>query len=156
MNLSERRDPRIVHLARRLFSLPARDFGEMLVAQAYLLGALWAVRTRPKGALLHPTATRANGEAPTASDQLPRLALAVSRAASYGMFRPTCLVRAVALEKMIRRSGAGAAVVRVGVRMQGGQLLAHAWIEQDGRVIGDEPGRVSLFTPLHDFTALAR
>lgn len=156
MSTAERQDSRLVHLTRRLFSLPAREFGELLVAQAYLLGALWAVLTRPKGALLHPVAEPATAGAESDAGRLPRLALAVNRAASYGLFRPTCLVRAVALEKMIQRSGAGAAVVRVGVRMHGERLLAHAWIEQDGRVVGDEPARVSLFTPLHDFTALAR
>lgn len=145
-----------MHLTRRLFSLPARDVVDMLVAQAYLLGARWAVLTRPKGTLLHPMDGTATAGNQAASERLPRLALAVNRAASYGLFRPTCLVRAVALERMIRRAGAGAAVVRVGVRMHGERLLAHAWIEQDGRVIGDEPDRVSLFTPLHDFTALAR
>lgn len=149
-------DAKLIHVARRLFSLPAREFGELLVAQAYLLAARWAVLTRPRGALLRPVPEPSVAEATADTSSLPALALAVNRAASYGLFRPTCLVRAVALERMIRRSGAGGAVVRIGVLMNGERLLAHAWIEQDGRVIGDEPARVSVFTPLHDFSALAR
>jgi len=38
----------------------------------------------------------------------------------------------------------------------GDDFMAHAWIELAGRIIGDEPARVALFTPLHDFSALAR
>ena len=47
-------DPTFVHLSRRLFSLPASEFGELLMAQVFLLGALWTVRQRPKGTLLRP------------------------------------------------------------------------------------------------------
>lgn len=150
------KDPTIVHVARRLFSLPAHEFGELLIAQAALLRAWWTVWTRPKGGLLrpidHPTAhLGSDGEA-----ALARLVIAVDRAARYGLFRPTCLVRAVALERMITRARVGPAVVKVGVLRQREEFLAHAWIELDGRVVGDEPARVSHFTPLHDFSALAR
>lgn len=156
MNSATQRESRAGHLARRLFSLPARDFGELLIAQAYLVKALWTVRRRPKGELLHPV----DGVAPTDSHpdavQLTRLVTAVDRAANYGAFRPTCLVRAVALERMIVRAGVGPAVVKVGVQRDDEQFLAHAWIELDGRIVGDEPARVRRFTPLHDFSALAR
>jgi hypothetical protein len=149
-------DPGLVHLSRRLFSLPAREFGELLVAQAYLVRALWAVRRRPKGALLRPVEDGPAANAREGAERLSRLIVAVDRAARYGLFRPTCLVRAVALERMIVRAGVGPAVVRVGVLRGEDQFMAHAWIELAGRVIGDEPAHVSRFTPLHDFTALAR
>ena len=149
-------ESRAAHLLRRLFSLPAREFGELLLAQMYLLGALWTVRRRPKGALLRPIDGVAQTDAHPEASELSRLVTAVDRAAGYGVFRPTCLVRAVALERMIVRAGVGPAVVRVGVRRGGNEFLAHAWIELDGRVVGDEPSRVRQFTPLHDFSALAR
>lgn len=149
-------DPPILHVARRIFSLPAREFGELLAAQAVLLGALWTVWTRPKGGLLRPVDSPAGPPAPHHEAELARMVVALDRAARYGLFRPTCLVRAVALERMIARARVGAAVVRVGVRRQREEFLAHAWIELDGRVVGDAPARVSLFTPLHDFSALAR
>ena len=141
---------------RRLFSLPAREFGELLLAQLFLLQALWTVRRRPKGELLRPVDGVPQTDAHPAAGELSRLVTAVDRAASYGVFRPTCLVRAVALERMIVRAGVGPAVVRVGVQRGNDQFLAHAWIELDGRIVGDEPSRVRLFTPLHDFSALAR
>ena len=149
-------ESRAGHLARRLFSLPAREFGELLLAQMYLLQALWTVRHRPKGELLRPVDGVPQHEVHPGARELSRLVTAVDRAAGYGVFRPTCLVRAVALERMIVRAGVGPAVVRVGVQRGGDQFLAHAWIELDGRVVGDEPSRVRRFTPLHDFSALAR
>lgn len=140
----------------KLFSITPREFVDLVRAQWSLLAALWTVRHRPRGELLRPV-----GAAPTAAvarddEQLERLALAVDRVSRFGLFRPTCLVRAVALERQIRRANAGTAVVRVGVTQAAGELLAHAWIELDGRVIGDEPAKVRRFTPLHDFSALAR
>ncbi len=149
-------DSRVAHVVRRLFSLPARDFGELLVAQAYLVQALWTVRRRPKGSLLRRVERSVSNEAPQREDRLSRLVVAVDRAARYGVFRPTCLVRAVALERMIVRSGVGTAVVRVGVLRGDDRFLAHAWIELAGRVIGDEASRVRQFTPLQDFSALPR
>jgi len=149
-------DPHFVHLARRLFSLPAREFGELLVAQMFLVGALWTVRRRPKGGLLRPVDSGPVRGTREGEDRLTRLVVAVDRAARYGLFRPTCLVRAVALERMIVRAGVGPAVVRVGVLNGGNAFMAHAWIELAGRVVGDEPSRVAQFTPLHDFSALSR
>jgi len=145
----------MLHVVRRLVSITPTEFADLIAAQWYLLGALWTVRRRPKGGLL-----RALPDGPTAGGvrddaRLERLAVAVDRMARFGVFRPTCLVRAVALERQIRRANVGAAVVRVGVAQASGELLAHAWIELEGRVIGDEPARVRRFTPLHDFSALA-
>lgn len=156
MTGTPRSESRVVHLARRLFSLPAREFGELCVAQLYLVRALWTVRRRPKGELLRPIEAAEQREGATGAGRLPRLVVAVDRAAHYGVFRPTCLVRAVALERMIVRAGVGPAVVKVGVQRGGDQFFAHAWIELDGRVVGDEPVRIQRFTPLHDFSALAR
>lgn len=149
-------ESRAVHLARRLFSLPAHEFGELLVAQLFLLQALWTVHRRPKGALLRPVDDVASQGSGTGSGRLAELVVAVDRASRYGAFRPTCLVRAVALERMIVRAGVGPAVVKIGIQRGGDVFLAHAWIELDGRVVGDEPSRVRRFTPLHDFSALAR
>jgi hypothetical protein len=156
MNHRAPTDPTLVHLSRRLFSLPAREFGELLTAQLFLLGALWTVRRRPKGTLLRPVEEGPQAANRAGEDRLARLVVAVDRAARYGLFRPTCLVRAVALERMIVRAGVGPAVVRVGVLRGGDDFMAHAWIELAGRIIGDEPARVARFTPLHDFSALPR
>jgi len=147
---------RVLLLTRRLFNITPGEFADLLAAQWYLLAALWTVRRRPRGELLRPVGNGV-GAGDTPNDaRLERMALAVDRVARFGVFRPTCLVRAVALERQIRRAHAGSAVVRIGVAPVGGELLAHAWIELDGRVIGDEMSNVRRYTPLHDFSALAR
>lgn len=148
---------RVLHFARRLFNLTPGEFADLVLAQWWLLAALWIVRRRPRGELLRPVHVAAAGGGGHRDDaRLERLAVAVDRVSRFGLFRPTCLVRAVALEGQIRRANAGPAVVRVGVAQVAGELLAHAWIELEGQVIGDEPSHVRRFTPLHDFSALAR
>jgi len=140
----------------RLLTLEPQDIGDLLLAQGYLLAALWTLRRRPKGELLRITeAGPAHGGSGN-EQRLADLVVAVDRVARLGLFRPTCLVRAVALERMIRRAKAGPAVVKVGVLKGDNEFFAHAWIELEGRVIGDEPSRVRRFTPLHDFSALSR
>jgi hypothetical protein len=139
----------------RLLTLQPHDVGDLLVAQGYLLAALWALRRRPKGELLRIAEAGPARGGSRNEQRLSDLAVAVDRVARLGLFRPTCLVRAVALERMIRRAKAGPAVVKVGVLKVANEFFAHAWIELEGRVIGDEPAHVRRFTPLDDFSALA-
>jgi hypothetical protein len=82
------------------------------------------------------------------------MAIAVHRASDYGIFVPTCLVRALALEDLARREGAEAALVRVGVRRDENGFEAHAWLEIEGRIIGDTLENVTSFTVLEDFSGL--
>lgn len=147
---------RVLSVTRRLFNITPCEFADLVAAQWYLLAALWTVRSRPRGDLLRPVSEGSSAGGLPDGARLERMALAVDRMARFGLFRPTCLVRAVALERQIRRARAGNAVVRLGVSPVGGELLAHAWIEMEGRVIGDDLAKVRRFTPLHDFSALAR
>lgn len=140
----------------RLLTLRPREAGDLLVAQGYLLAALWTLRRRPKGELLRLAEAESARGGSGNEQRLADLAVAVDRVARLGVFRPTCLVRAMALERMIRRADAGPAVVKVGVLKVANEFFAHAWIELEGRVIGDEPAHVRRFTPLSDFSALAR
>jgi hypothetical protein len=140
---------------RRLFAIPVREVGDLILAQWSLVIAFGLVRIRRKGELLRRAQTADTTTGPRDEQRLARVATALDRVSRFGPIRPTCLVRALALERMIRRAHAGPAVVRVGVLRSDGQLFAHAWIELGGRVIGDEPAHVRRFTPLHDFSALA-
>lgn len=141
---------------KKLVTLAPRELADLVLAQWFLLAALWTVRRRPRGELLRPLQVVQPAGGVRDDERLARLAVAVDRVARFGLFRPTCLVRAVALERQIRGANAGPAVVRVGVLPVAGAFFAHAWIELEGQVIGDEPSRVRRFTPLHDFSALAR
>ena len=63
--------------------------------------------------------------------------------------RATCLPQALAAEALLTRGGLPADL-RIGVRKEAsGKLLAHAWVESDGRiVVGDLPGGVDVYTRL--------
>ncbi|MCG8469487.1 MAG: lasso peptide biosynthesis B2 protein [Gemmatimonadetes bacterium] len=129
--------------------------GDALVAQRELVRAWWRLKREPPGALVRPVEAAASGGGAPDTDRLVRIATAVGRAASFGLFRPTCLVRAVALERMITDAcGESGAVVRIGVLPTGDELLAHAWIELNGEIVGDKPAIVRRFTPLQDFSGL--
>ena len=78
------------------------------------------------------------------------LALAVGRAAEFGAFRPLCLVRAVALNRVLERHGITGSHVRVGVRMRNGRFAAHAWVEYGDRVLGDNEAHVGSFVELSE------
>ena len=119
----------------------------MVQAQWALLGARGMVRNRPIGSLATPTV----GNPPADPARLPearRLALAVVRAARFGVFRPQCLVRSVALSQMLADRRISGALVRVGVRRKNGEFSAHAWVELAGETLGDADDHVGSFVPM--------
>lgn len=135
------------HLARKLLSLSAGDWIDLLRAQWALIVAQAIVRRRPVGSL----ATAASKGSAADSARLPearRLALAVVRAARFGVFRPQCLVRSVALSRMLEDRGIDGALVRVGIRRTDNEFLAHAWVELAGETLGDADDHVGSFVPL--------
>lgn len=119
-------------------------------AQLSLLACQFAKWSRPTGTLL-----RRAVDAPVDNRRVDlRTAMligwAVSRTAEHGLFRPRCLVRSLAIQRMLRRRGLSPGELRIGVRMQHGRLLAHAWIELGGRIVGDLPQHVRTFAPAAD------
>ncbi len=86
---------RRLRAARRLGSLTGRDLMRVVRAQWYLLTARLAVVVKARGRLL----ARTTGDAaphPEDAARVRQVSLAVARAAEYGLFRPTCLVRSIA------------------------------------------------------------
>jgi hypothetical protein len=121
------------------WALPA--LADVARAQAYLLSAWWVVRSRRRGELIAGAtahATTAYGR----TGEPDRIALGVDRAARFGVFRPTCLVRSIALRRLLERAGVASVMLRVGVRWREGSFDAHAWIEVAGRPIGRD-GRIA-------------
>jgi hypothetical protein len=112
-----------------------------------LLAAQAIVRSRPVGELATSTAG-STGPDRARLPEARRLALAIVRAANYGVIRPQCLVRSVALSRLLANHGIEGALVRVGVRRTTGEFLAHAWVEYAGEVIGDADEHVGTFVPL--------
>jgi hypothetical protein len=58
----------------------------------------------------------------------------------------TCLPRGLCLRLLLARRGI-AGILRIGVARDGERLLAHAWIEHDGRPLG-EGESIGRFEPL--------
>jgi hypothetical protein len=81
-------------------------------------------------------------------DDARRIALAVTRAATFGLFRPKCLVKSRALRKLLDEAGVDGAQVKVGVQLVDGRFFAHAWVEYAGQVVGDDPAAVARFVPM--------
>lgn len=134
----------------KLRRLTPGEWRDMLSAQLALLIAQLRVWTLAQGRLTTPSGDPAPPVSPSVAE-IPKarnLALAVSRAATFGVFRPACLVRSVALCRLMERRGIHHGIVRVGVVMRGGRFHAHAWVEYAGEVLGDDPLSVSDYETL--------
>lgn len=62
-----------------------------------------------------------------------------------------CLVRATTLRRHLVAAGLDA-TVRIGVRRDGAQLDAHAWVEVDGQPVAEPLAHVAGFLPLDGVT----
>lgn len=127
-------------------------------AQWALLVAGARVSLRPRGQLVSavrnaPPASAGEADA-SVHRRARRLAIAINRAATYGVFRPQCLVRAVALKTLLDRRGILGSRVHIGVRNRGGEFSAHAWVEYAGEVLGDRLEHVGSFSRLPDVAVL--
>jgi hypothetical protein len=138
---------RSAHIAKKLASLSGRGWLDLIEAQWALLVAHRTVRSRPIGSLASPVSARVEPD-PARLAEARQVALALVRAARFGVFRPQCLVRSVALSRMLERRGIDGAMVRVGVRRTGGEFLAHAWVELGGQTLGDADEHIGTFVPL--------
>lgn len=88
--------------------------------------------------------------APSASQAkaCEHIASAIDRASRYGVFRPLCLTRAVALSRMLNAHGIAGHSIRIGVRRDRGSFTAHAWVELGQRVLGDTTTNTLGYLPL--------
>lgn len=146
-------------LARSILSLGLRDWRDLWRAQWALIVAQRLVRKRAPGQLTarNEVALPSRGDAfsdPPASERAHLLGTAIRRAAMYGVFRPACLVRAIALRRMLEAAGIRGAVIRVGVKQSEEGMLAHAWVELDGDVIGDSVANVRGYAPLSELSVV--
>jgi hypothetical protein len=153
-----RRIPALVlRRLRKIASLSGAEWRDLMVAQVALLRAQWRVWRAPTGTLV--VAREPAGEAAAAPgdrDRAYAIALAISRAAEHGLFRPFCLVRALALQSLLTASGIRGSDVRVGVRRENGAFAAHAWIVWRGDVLGDRPDHVAQFVEVEDLRVLTK
>jgi Transglutaminase-like superfamily len=143
---------------RRLARLSARDLLDIAEAQIELLVSQTIVATRRTGQLVSRAALDPFGDsipsssAPAANvDPRPeQLALAVMRAAENGIFRPLCLVRSVALKRLLDRHGYSGSMVKIGVRLSRNRFAAHAWVAYNDQILGDQEWHVKSFAELDE------
>jgi hypothetical protein len=137
----------LARIAGKLSRLSLRDWRELFEAQWALLVAQSMLRSRPMGSLATPVASVVAVD-PDRMLEARRLALAMVRAARFGIFRPQCLARSLALSRMLTAHGITGGIIRVGVRRDDGEFLAHAWVELAGETLGDADEHVGSFVPL--------
>jgi hypothetical protein len=140
---------------RKAGTLSASDWLLIVRAQLALFVAQVLVWTRPQGRLVEsraPGAARMDDVATVSKAK--RLGLAVDRAGSYGVFRATCLVRSVALQRLLDSNGIHGSRIRIGVRLKKGQFDAHAWVEYGTLVLGDHEANTRSFSELTDVHVL--
>lgn len=132
----------------KIRTLAWRDWKEIMRAQLALLRAQREMRTLPTGEIVRQETVPVEAHGADRADDARRIALAVNRAAEYGVFRPKCLVRSRALRQLLVDAGVLGANVRVGVLLVNGRFRAHAWVEYGGAVVGDDPVHVARFNPI--------
>lgn len=136
----------------RVRRVTARELWLLAEAQLVLLSCQVAKWRRPAGELIDWSTTEPSTLEPGRIDfrMVEAVAWAVTRAAAYGVFRPRCLVRSLAIQRMLRRRGIDSSTLNIGVRIRNGAFEAHAWVELDGLVVGDSRRHVQSFTRMTD------
>jgi hypothetical protein len=136
--------PRARHLSR-FADLPADRRRELLLASCLIPALALGLRVYGFGRCyrwVERTGPLRNGAATTASE-LSRL---VSTAARFGIWPGNCLSRSLALCLLLRRHELEGHL-RIGVRREGGQLEAHAWVESGGVPLNDASDVARRFPP---------
>lgn len=119
-------------------------------AQFALLAATRTVKKTALGELVAVTEREDEGLDTTGRERSERIAWSVVQASRYGVVPATCLVRSVAIQQMLAREGLPPGEIRVGVKWDDGGFAAHAWVEQQERILGDTPQHVGQFDPVTD------
>ena len=134
--------------APKVLALESRDWRDLARAQLALVRAQREMRSMPTGEMVREETPPSGAPTGDRGDDARRIALAVNRAATFGLFRPKCLVKSRALRKLLDEAGVGGAQVKVGVQLLDGRFFAHAWVEYAGQVVGDDPVVVARFVPM--------
>jgi hypothetical protein len=145
---------------RKLLALGIRGWADLVAAQLRIIQAVLIVTLRRRGTLVAPGARRGSGQdsrtpapSPTGDpDRVEELVTAMDRAARLGLFRPKCLARSIALQRLLEANGIRGSIVRFGVRMRRGGFEGHAWVEWDGAPLGEDRAFIETFTEMDDLS----
>ncbi len=140
----------------KLIRLPGSQLMDLALAQWSILWAQGTVWIRPRGELLLMTSATAGDDFGGSESRARALDLAVRRVARFGILRPQCLVRALALHRLLTRAGVRGSRVRIGVRLTEAEFSAHAWVVWGSTVLGDDLHSVRQFAAITDGQAATR
>lgn len=83
----------------------------------------------------------------TEADALRISVVSINRVKDFSLLPGNCLSQSLALARLLRQRGV-VPDLRLGARLTGPQLDAHAWVEYDGRVLNDTQDVGARFPPL--------
>jgi hypothetical protein len=138
---------RLTRNLSRFFALAPSDRRAFLAAMT-LLPLFWVglrvlglqrLQTRLQRTPLRPATT-------FTPDDLTRLGALVNSAAHHALGPANCLTRSLYLWWLLRRHGVDSQL-RIGVRLTGGVLDGHAWVEYGGVPVNDRPDVSADFAP---------
>jgi len=87
---------------------------------------------------LSPTMSRMDPD--PLNKQITLTAHMVNAADRHGLLHPSCLVKSLTLWWLLGRQGISSQL-RVGIRKDGGNLKAHAWVEREGIALNEPEER---------------
>lgn len=140
----------------KLIRLPRSQIMDLVLAQWAVMRAQVTVWIRPRGELLLMTSATAGDDFGGSESRARALDLAVRRVVRFGLLRPQCLVRALALHRLLTRAGVRGSRVRIGVRLTESEFSAHAWVVWGSTVLGDDLHRAGQFAAITDGQAATR
>lgn len=126
--------------------LPGRDL--WLFAECWLQLLIVKVALTAAPRLILKGSLEAGIDSAVLSNQAEgRLIRVLSIAERNHLVSINCLPRAVTLQRLLRRRGVSAQLF-IGAQKEGRTLNAHAWLQENNRVVNDRPDVAELFPPL--------
>lgn len=132
---------------RRARGLAPEERRAFLRAWAVLLAADLALRLLPFPRVERLFAPRARAAAEADPSLASRLVWATGAAARHHLYPMRCLPQSLCLRWLLGRHGV-VTDLRIGVTRRRGSLIAHAWVEREGRPLGEGGDVAERFAPL--------
>lgn len=134
----------------KIMRLPRSQIVDLVVAQWAVLRAQAAVWMRPRGELLQMTSVAAGDDRVGSEQRARELDMAIRRVVRFGLLRPQCLVRALALHRLLTGGGIRGSRIRIGVRIAESGFSAHAWVVWGSIVLGDDVRHTDQYATIAD------
>lgn len=145
---------RMTRYLARFRTLSGADQRTLLAAAAWMplfwLGLRFLGLPRFQARLQRSTVKR---DAAMSLPEIQALGELVNIAARHTLGPRTCLTRSLLLGWLLRRRGVESQL-RIGVRLTGGMLDAHAWVECGGVPVNDQPDVGAQFASFGDLVPL--